>query len=366
MKKQPPASLQEQFPINIMAKKVIAPDAEYVPARESITLIDENLLKSKVYTIRGVKVMLDADLAEIYGYSTKRFNEQVKANIERFDDDFRFQLTKEEVLSLNLRSEKTTSSWGGLRYLPYAFTEQGVCMLMSVLKGPLAVAQSKTIVRLFKDMKDYIASENQQLLGCSNCVQIAALTTQNSKEIAEIRSDFSVFNNETQESLGKVMEFFHDPSTYKHHLILNGQKLEADVAYTQIYGMAQKSIFLFDDFVGVKTLDLLRGVAQNVNVTIFSDQRNGCALTQSVIDDFKAARPDVSFERRPAGGIFHDRYIVLDYKTSHEKMFHCGASSKDAGKRVTSINGIEHPEVYHGLIEKVLGDCLVQGAKNPP
>ncbi|MCQ2122847.1 MAG: ORF6N domain-containing protein [Fibrobacter sp.] len=285
-------------------------------------------MKNKVYTIRGVKVMLDADLAEIYGYSTKRFNEQVKANIERFDDDFRFQLTKEEVLSLNLRLEKTTSSWGGLRYLPYAFTEQGIYMLMSVLKGPLAVAQSKT--------------------------------TQHSHEIAEIRSDFSVFKNETQDSLGKVMEFFHDPSTYKHHLILNGQKLEADVAYTQIYGMAQKSIFLFDDFVGVKTLDLLRGVAQNVNVTIFSDQRNGCALTQTMIDDFKAARPDVDIERRPAGGIFHDRYIVLDYKTDHEKMFHCGASSKDAGKRVTTIDDIEYPEVYHELIEKVLVDCYAR------
>lgn len=75
-----------------------------------IVLIDETLLKSKVYTIRGVKVLLDADLAKIYGYSTKRFNEQVKANIERFDDDFRFQLTKEEVSALNLRSEKPTSS----------------------------------------------------------------------------------------------------------------------------------------------------------------------------------------------------------------------------------------------------------------
>ena len=326
-----------------------------------IALIDENLLKSKVYTIRGVKVMLDADLAEIYGYETKRFNEQVKANIERFDDDFRFQLTKEEYHEI-LRSEKPTLEQGKYsKFRPYAFTEQGIYMLMSVLRGPLAVAQSKALVRLFKDMKDYIASENQQLLGCSNCVQIATLTAQHSHEIAEIRTDVArleVESLKTQESLGKVMEFFHDPSTYKHHLILNGQKLEADVANSQIYGMAQKSIFLFDDFVGVKTLDLLRGVAQNVKITLFSDQRNGCALTPAMIADFKAARPDVDIERRPAGGIFHDRYIVLDYKMDHEKMFHCGASSKDAGKRVTSINGIEHPEVYHGLIEEVLGDLV--------
>ena len=87
-----------------MKKNVVAGNSA------EFSLIDENLLKSRVYTIRGVKVLLDADLAEIYGYSTKRFNEQVKANIERFDDDFRFQLTKEEVSALNLRSEKPTSS----------------------------------------------------------------------------------------------------------------------------------------------------------------------------------------------------------------------------------------------------------------
>ena len=325
-----------------------------------ITLIDENLLKSKVYTIRGVKVMLDADLAEIYGYSTRKFNEQVKNNIEKFDSDFRFQLTESEyssIKNMNLMSKNRTSSWGGTRKLPFVFTEQGIYMLMTVLRGSLATLQSKAIIRLFKDMKDYIASENQQLLGCANCVQIATLMAQQSHEIAEIRTDVArleVEAQKTQESLGKVMEFFHDPSTYKHHLILNGQKLEADVANSQIYGMAQKSIFVFDDFVGVKTLDLLRGVAQNVKVTIFSDQRNGCALTPAMIADFKTARPDVDIERRPAGGIFHDRYIVLDYKTDHEKMFHCGASSKDAGKRVTTMDQVEYPEVYHELIEKVL------------
>ncbi|MCQ2061620.1 MAG: ORF6N domain-containing protein [Fibrobacter sp.] len=327
---------------------------------KEIVLIDENLLKSKVYTIRDVKVMLDADLAEIYGYSTRKFNEQVKNNIEKFDSDFRFQLTESEyssIKNMNLMSKNRTSSWGGTRKLPFVFTEQGIYMLMTVLRGSLATLQSKAIIRLFKDMKDYIASENQQLLGCANCVQIATLTAQHSHEISEIRSDVSRLEGEaqkTQESLGKVMEFFHDPSTYKHHLILNGQKLEADVANSQIYGMAQKSIFVFDDFVGVKTLDLLRSVAQNVKITIFSDQRNGCALTPAMIADFKAARPDVDIERRPAGGIFHDRYIVLDYKTDHEKMFHCGASSKDAGKRVTTMDQVEYPEVYHELIEKVL------------
>ena len=331
---------------------------------QGIALIDENLLKSKVHTIRGVKVMLDADLAEIYGYETRFFNLQVKNNLEKFDDDFRFQLTETEFKSLMLKFSTSKSGRGGTRKMPYAFTEQGVYMLMTVLKGDLATRQSKAIVRLFKKMKDYIASENQQLLGCANCAQIAALTAQNTREISVMRSDYEVLkaksqkledeSRENRDSLAKIMENFTDPSTFKHFLILNGQKLEADVAYTQIYGMAQKTIFVFDDYVGVKTLDLLRGIAQNVQVTIFTDQRGGCALTDSMLADFKAARPDAHIERKPAGGKFHDRYIVLDYGTDCEKMFHCGASSKDAGGRITTIMEIENPEVYREVIEGLL------------
>ena len=126
--------------------------------------IDEDLLKSRIYTIRGVKVMLDADLAEIYGYSTKSFNQQVKNNIERFAEDFRFQLKEAEIISLSrskiLTSMQTKGVKGGRSYKPFAFTEQGIYMLMTVLKGDLAVQQSMALIRLFKQMKDYIAAEN--------------------------------------------------------------------------------------------------------------------------------------------------------------------------------------------------------------
>ena len=106
--------------------------------------LDSEKIESMIYYVRNQKVMLDFELAEIYGYETKRFNEQVKNNIDKFDDDFRFQLTKEEYDYL-VRSKKSTSRiWtdgnkGGRTYLPYAFTEQGVYMLMTVLKGELAI-----------------------------------------------------------------------------------------------------------------------------------------------------------------------------------------------------------------------------------
>lgn len=123
----------------------------------NIAIIDEKTLKDKIYTIRGIQVMLDFELAKIYGYTTKRFNEQVKNNIDRFDDDFMFQLTREEF-DFILRSKISTSSlakhtntitkgissnWGGSRYLPYAFTEQGIYMLTSVLRGQLETACEK-------------------------------------------------------------------------------------------------------------------------------------------------------------------------------------------------------------------------------
>ena len=323
-------------------------------AKPEFSLIDENMLKSRIYTIRGLKVMLDADLAEIYGYSTKRFNEQVKCNIERFDEDFRFQLTREEYQSIlrsekptidqeNLKSEIPTSSWGGVRKLPYAFTEQGIYMLMTVLRGDLAILQSKAIIRLFKQMKDYIIAENRNLLGYDGIAQIAVQTERNTKDIAAIQSD-----------LQKVMENFVDPSTFKHFLILNGRRLDADVAYTQIYGMAKKSITIIDDYVGVKTLDLLRGIAKGVSVMIYSDENGYESLTEQIKKDFLKARPDVKFDNKKTKEKFHDRYIFLDYGLRGEKLFHCGASSKDAGNKITTIMQIENTEIYHVLIEKLL------------
>ena len=389
-------------------KKVIAAATSVgeveVSAKSEFSLIDENMLKSRIYTIRGLKVMLDADLAEIYGYSTKAFNRQVKNNIEKFDEDFRFQLSNSEIEELsrsknltlelqnslklanfepkdNLRSKKLTSSdgskfelqdilrcknctssWGGVRYAPYAFTEQGVYMLMTVLKGERATAQSKALIRLFKQMKDYIVAENQSLLGSDGIAQIASHTVQNAKDIAEIRDglaetreDVSVMKSDLQ----KVMENFIDPSTFKHFLILNGRKLEADVAYMQIYGLAKKSITIVDDYIGVKTLDLLREIAKGVAVTIYSDECGFETLTDRMQKDFLKARPDISLNVYETNGKFHDRYIFLDYGLKSEKLFHCGASSKDAGNKITTIMQIEYTEAYHNIIA-----MLKETAKN--
>ena len=342
-----------------MAKK--KKDVAIAPVKSEFPLIDESLLKSRIYTIRGVKVMLDADLAEIYGYSTKRFNEQVKCNIERFDADFRFQLTREEYLSI-LRSEKPTLEQGKYaKYLPYAFTEQGIYMLMTVLRGDLAIMQSKAIIRLFKQMKDYIIAENQQLLGTAGIAQIAAQTAQNTHEIAVVSAEVKELSGEVRDirsDLGKinvdlqmVMENFVDPSTYRHFLILNGRKLDADVAYAQIYGMAKKTLLIVDNYVDVKTLNLLRNVRKGVSILIASDR---CAcITDDMLNDFRAAMPGVSIDKVSAAHKFHDRYILVDFKTKSEKLYHCGASSKDAGNKITTIVQLDDIDAYRNMFEEL-------------
>ena len=331
-----------------------------------IPLIDENLLKKRIHTIRGVKVMLDADLAEIYGYTTKAFNQQVKNNIEKFAEDFRFQLNSKEVDECS-RSKILTLNGGhrgsNVKYAPYAFTEQGIYMLMTVLKGELATRQSMALIRLFKQMKDFIVAENKQLLRNADIAEIAIQTTQNTHKITTVSSKVEALSGEVhnvQDRLGQmdlnlqmVMENFIDPATYKHFLILDGQKLEADVAFTKIYGMAKKSILIIDNYVGVKTLDLLRGIARNVQVTIYSEQKGGERLTPSVIADFEKARPDIKPDVKSLTRKFHDRYVFLDYGTRSEKLFHCGASSKDGGNKITTIMQIECPEMYHPIVEEL-------------
>ena len=160
--------------------------------------LNEETIKSKIYEIRGQKVMLDFELAEIYGYSTKAFNQQVKNNIEKFDNDFRFQLTKEEMSQI-LKSKKLTSSWGGIRKLPYAFTEQGIYMLMTVLKGDLATKQSIALIDTFKRMNDYINSNS--LIGVNEVIKLTNIVNEHSLELSDIESKLSL-----------VMENFIDPS----------------------------------------------------------------------------------------------------------------------------------------------------------
>ena len=316
--------------------------------------------------------MLDADLADIYGYTTKRFNEQVKNNIERFDDDMRFQLTDSEYESLRcnfctsnefvtnnestiynnkpvLRSKFSTSKpekRGGRQYLPYAFTELGIYSLMMVLKGDLAVSQTRKLIKLFKRMKDFIV-QLQNVLPDSEIRMLAVQTQNNTDDIHYIKQ-----NMVTRDELSLVIKDFTDPNIKKDYLFYNGQTVEADIAYAEIYSYAKKTIHIIDNYISLKTLVLLKSVAAGARVIIFSDNVNH-GLHQTELEDFKKEYPSVDVTLKTCGGIYHDRYIFIDSGTKNEMVFHCGGSSKDAGKRVTSITKVEDVMLYRDIISSL-------------
>ena len=315
---------------------------------KGMVALNEEYLMSKIYIIRGLQVMLDFDLAVIYGYETRYFTRQVNNNIERFDQDFRFQLTNEEFK--NLMCKNFTSSWGGTRKMPYAFTEQGIYMLMTVLKGELAVSQSKKLIRLFKQMKDYII-QRQHVLPFTELLALTTQTQNNTEEIRQVKQQVN--------DLTVVINDFTDNTIKKDYLFYRGQTVEADIAYSEIYSYAKKSIHIIDNYISLKTLVLLKSAPSGVKVTIFSDNVNH-GLHQTEFADFQSEYPHVDIELRSSGGIYHDRYIFIDHTTPNEMIFHCGGSSKDGGKRVSSISRVEDVVLYQNIVGSLEGNPALQ------
>ena len=317
-------------------------------------LITTDAIRSKVYILRGQQVMLDQDLAEIYGYQVKNLNQQVKRNLTRFPEDFMFQLTKEEVELV--KSQFVTSrninyfegQEGGRRKLPYAFTEQGIYMLATVLRGELAEQQSIFIMRTFREMRHYI-SQNQQFV------------TRNEMELLTAKVGTIT---ERQDRMEKKVEFIQKDVTIladnfitdkdkKDFVIYKGQKLEADIAYIEIYQQAKKSIYVVDDYMNAKSLQHLSQKADGVEVVLFTENGKGRKgfLTKSLVTDFQNEYPSLQIKPNPD---CHDRFIVLDYGEETELVYHCGASSKDAGKKLCAINQITETAIIHPVIDRLL------------
>ena len=345
---------------------------EKMDKKDEIMLVNHESLAEKIYIIRGQKVMLDFELAEIYGYETKRFNEQVKNNIEKFDDDFRFQLTKEEWENLRskISTSKSETGSGGRRYLPYVFSEAGIYMLMTVLKGEIAVKQSKALIRTFKQMKDYIV-ENQGLIGQREFLQLSMQITSNVVEMQGLRRDLMNVEDKVAglvDNLGNVVhkselsELILDlsnPQLKYGFLLLNGEPIEANLAYKDIYSIAKKSIYIVDNYIGVKTLVLLKDIPSSVEITIFSDNV-GKGLHTLEYQDFCKEYPFRKVKFQKSGGEFHDRYIIIDWNTDKQRIYHCGASSKDAGQRITTISEVVDQVVYADLINKLLKNPILK------
>ena len=254
-----------------------------VQMTESTELMTVDNICNRVYIIRGQQVMLDYDLAEIYGYEVKNLNQQVKRNIARFPEDFMFQLTREEVESvksqivISRENNFFEGQCGGRRTLPYAFTEQGIYMLATVLRGELAEQQSIFIMRAFREMRHYI-NQNQQFVTQAEMHLVSARVSEISVQMSNMadrqkktEQDIQVI----QKSIDTLNENFVSDKDFKNFVIYKGQKFEADAAYIDIYQQAKKSIYVVDDYVNTKTLQLLSQKQAGVEVVLFTENGHG-------------------------------------------------------------------------------------------
>lgn len=322
--------------------------------RESTELMTVDNICNRVYIIRGQQIMLDYDLASVYGYEVKNLNRQVKRNIERFPDDFMFQLTKEEYE--NLRCQNVTAIRSSMsRSMPFAFTEQGIYMLATVLRGELAEQQSIFIMRAFREMRHYI-KQNQQFVNQSEMYLVNARVSEMSVQMANMADRQKKTEQDMQniqKSIDTLNENFVSDKDFKNFVIYKGQKFEADAAYIDIYQQARKSIYVVDDYVNTKTLQLLTQKQAGVEVVLFTENGHGKRgfLTTAVVNDFIQEYPPL---RIKPNADCHDRLIVLDYGLPTEQAYHCGASSKDAGKKLCAINVILETSMIHPVIDKLL------------
>jgi hypothetical protein len=270
------------------------------------SIITQKEIENQIYDVRGKQVMLDSDLAKIYQVETKVFNQAVKRNVDRFPEHFRFQLAQEEFDAINLRSQIVTSSlnYGGRRYQPYAFTEQGVAMLSAVLRSDVAVKVSIEIMNAFVEMRKVIVGN-------------AGLFHRLDKmELKQLEAD------------QKFEEIFKALESKKLHsekgIFYNGQIFDAYTFVSDIIRSAKSSIVLIDNYVDDTVLILLSKRSDNVTATIYTKsisnqlrldvQRYNSQYAQVNVEIFSDA---------------HDRFLIID----GTELYHIGASLKDLGKK---------------------------------
>lgn len=226
---------------------------------------------------------------------------------------------------------------------------------MTVLRGDLAVQQSRTLVRLFKSMKDYLI-ENQPLLTQKNYYALVDTVENHSREVKTVVEDIKDLREKmvTKADLSDFIKLFDQGLSNEEILILDGEPFKADEAYQNIYRRAKRKIAVVDDYIGVKTLHHLAHAKSAVNITIISDNKARPRLAQAEYQDFLTENLGRNISFLQSLSQSHDRYIVQDEGTKDMKVYHCGASSKDAGKRITTITRIMDIDDYKATIRSML------------
>ena len=289
-----------------MEKEINAQEVQVNAADGSIV----DSIESKIFNIRGKQVMLDRDLAVLYGVETKRLNEQVRRNVERFPERFRFQLTENEFDKLVANCDHLET----LRFshvLPYAFTEQGVSMLSAVLKSKTAIEMSIKIMDAFVAMRRFL-SANAGLFQRMDSLERHQL--------------------ETDQKIDHVLNCLEEGTLKeKAHIFSAGQIYEARSFIADLISKAKSYIILIDGYIGPRTIDLLDARADGVRVQIITHSINGAI--QDLVDQYNVQFPNKPLSIRTWNVEQHDRWMIID-----DVVWHCGASLKDVGLRTFGIN----------------------------
>ena len=292
-------------------------------------IIDNQTIQSKIYTIRGVQVMLDEDLAVLYGVETKNLNKAVNRNMDRFPEKFRFQLTQEEYdnlkfqigtssLNASLRSQFVTleKQHGGRRYLPYVFTEQGVSMLSAVLRSQTAIEVSIKIIDTFINMRKFL-SQNASLFTRIDSIEKRQISY-------EIKNDTKV------DAILNAIEEKGTPQ--KQHIFYDGQIFDAYLFVSDIIKSAKSSIKLIDNYIDESTLVLFTKRDAKVDMKIYT--KTISKELKLDLEKHNAQYPKIDIE---IFDLSHDRFLIIDEK----EIYHFGASLKDLGKKWFAVSKMD-------------------------
>ena len=283
---------------------------------------DNIKIENMIYEVRGKQVMLDSNVANLFGYETKYLNRQVQRNIYRFPDNYCFQLTEEEYSSLRCQNVTLKSGRGQHRkYLPYVFTEYGITMLAGILKSDVAVSASLKIVDTFIAMKKYVSNNLLEQKYYNDMI------IKHDSEIKLLQESFAKF-----EEKRKVNEIY-----------FNGQIYDAYSKILDIFRSANKEIIIIDGYADKTTLDIV----SKVNAKVILIVKTKSLLTKLDISKYQSQYSNLDIKYTDD---FHDRYFILDNKT----VYHCGTSLNYIGKKTFSINLLEDKVVKNNLLEHVI------------
>ncbi len=274
---------------------------------------EDTEIKNMIYEVRGRQVMLDSDLASLYECKngTKTINLAVKRHINRFPERFMFQLTKDEYDYLRFQTE-TTKDNNMSRTLPYVFTEQGVAMLATILRTPVAEEVSIRIMDAFVTMRKYISGD---------LIEYSKLLINHENRIALLENTFDSFKEQN------------------NHIFFEGQIYDAYSLMIKIFEKALSNIVIIDNYIDKNILDILSKT--NKQVTLITNKYK--------IQDYEKYKEQYNNITLVVNNSFHDRFIILD----KEILYHSGASFKDLGKKCFAITKIESKEILNDLLDKL-------------